>query len=139
MRAITFRGKSVSNGDWIYGDLYQKKDWYIVDDISEDYVVVDAETVGQNTGLEVHCGDIEDIPSFLFEGDVCELTLFNPITGLDDTCLGTIEYLDGAFWFLSVYQEGIAIPLPNIEDIRYNLTILGNKYDHLESLKKMYP
>ena len=139
MRANIFRGKGINNGEWIHGDLYQKEDWYIIDNIFGNYVVVDAETVGQYTGLEAHCGDIvEDVSSFLFEGDVCELKLFNPVGDLDNVYIGTIDYYNGAFWFVSINQEDIMIPLYKIKNIQSNLTILGNKYDHLELLKRMY-
>ena len=55
-RNIKFRGKSIENDKWIYGDLKHNKTYSICYDKNDVYFEVDGKTVGQFTGLlDINC------------------------------------------------------------------------------------
>lgn len=71
MREILFRGKNRSDGQWVQGDLNQWLDAVYIAAYNEDgYTktnwIVDAETVGQFTGVT----DINE--KKIFEGDIVQ-------------------------------------------------------------------
>jgi len=64
MREIKFRGKGIDNGEWIYGDLLQYRVLPVIFDKELEQHEVDAETIGQFTGLRDGNGDE------IYEGDI---------------------------------------------------------------------
>lgn len=128
MRQIKFRGKSLKNKKWVYGDLLrnicatrivryketdnesgQRADW--------DYVEVDDSTVGQFTGLTDNNG------KEIYEGDIL-------------LCKGKhlyhVDWITDGFMIRGKAYGGVAsikVFLPNQREVT------GNIYDNPELLK----
>ena len=125
MRTIKFRGKSKENGEWLYGDLEynRQKDiarihTYNKDGMYEGQEIIDADTIGQFTGLyDCHGKEI-------YEGDILD---FNGI-------IVEVRFVRGVFAFLA---DG------NLDeelcgDCRTDLfaKVIGNIYENSDMLKR---
>lgn len=82
MREISFRGKRIDNGEWIYGDLLQNIDAVKIREkeksiqaIAKSFTV-DPETVGEYTGLTDANG------KKIFEGDIIQYQPDNALAPL---------------------------------------------------------
>ena len=125
MREIIFRGKTVCDGDWIYGGITwnpSKKKVFIHTEWDEGEVI--PETVGQYTGLT------DKNSTKIFEGDIVE-------TKYGRWCQ--------VIWFSSPRgQRWNLIPLedkhkcPDDYDLwtPKNLEVIGNIHDNSELLNK---
>ena len=142
MREIKFRGKSIDNGEWVYGNLTKQRYVPGDKDCSPPYkleLVIDQEyegamftwfiipeTVGQYTGLTDKNG------TKIFEGDIVNYfrkDYLNSETIFTDGCF--------MFKFLSSYTQKIR--KSKQEPIFKNVTtcgeIIGNIHDNPELLK----
>ena len=122
MREIKFRGRD--GDDWYYGSLYvdsvgrtaiaEKKNWWIKP--------VNAETVGQFTGLkdhkgrEIYEGDIVECES----GRICKVVFFKS---------------NSACCFDLVPVGGFDCKPPKESTLWKDLTVIGNIYDNPELLE----
>jgi uncharacterized phage protein (TIGR01671 family) len=137
-REIKFRGKSVDNNEWVYGDLihigngciiYQgsQSDYEITNrtdvaiELFDDEVsVVRPETLGQFTGLrdksgkEIYEGDIVEC-----NGDICKVMYSNHYAGFA---------LDKKGWlYLHFFGEAFS---------NKDCLVIGNIHDNIELLKE---
>lgn len=121
MRTIKFRGKSIDNGEWVYGDLIHREGVpKSITAIQIGKSGVHEDTVGQFTGMldkngkEIYEGDI----LYAKDGDI---EIYNEI-GLKDGCFGYIGENSGEllpFCYYAVDEE-----------------ISGNIYDNPELMTK---
>lgn len=121
-RIIKFRGKSVLNDEWIYGDLVHRINIpKTISPVQINGIGVKEDTVGQFTGLydkngkEVYEGDI------LFIGNNGDKNIYNEVS-----------IKDGRFGYIGEWNHKI-MPF-----CYYNVTeeIAGNIYDNPELIKE---
>lgn len=125
MREIKFRGKSLDNGEWVYGDLHIRTPFpHIHSEIDYGKVDIDPHTVGQFTGLhdkygaEIYEGDIiiEKLRRARKEGERLVI------------CFDDFEYkgknANGATTSLSLLAE------------YHTIEVIGNIHDNPELLNK---
>lgn len=121
-RTIKFRGKSVLNDEWIYGDLVHRINIpKTISPVQINGIGVKEDTVGQFTGLydkngkEVYEGDI------LFIGNNGDKNIYNEVS-----------IKDGCFGYIGEWSHKI-MPF-----CYYNVTeeIAGNIYDNPELIKE---
>lgn len=91
MREILFRGKSVTDGRWVFGDLSNYGDCKTITTV-KDFSIIDScevipETVGQYTGLKDLHG------TRIFEADIVKVY----DVYCNETVVGVVEFCDGSF------------------------------------------
>ena len=91
MREILFRGKSVTDGRWVFGNLSNYGDYKTITTV-KDFSIIDScevipETVGQYTGLKDLHG------TRIFEADIVKVY----DVYCNETVVGVVEFCDGSF------------------------------------------
>lgn len=141
MRTIKFRGKRLTDGKWIYGDLIHVDKGLIniwtnnafgnnpegTDECGEE-VGVDPSTVGQFTGL------IDVNGKEIYEGDIVKTPLLDPI--FCDVISDVFDYAPVCFnngAFVVAYYEGRHKIY--LEDLYDKVEVVGNIHDNPELLK----
>lgn len=123
MREILFRGKSVNDGRWIYGDLSNYGDCKTITTV-KDFSIIDScevipETVGQYTGLKDLHG------TRIFEADIVKVY----DVYCNETVVGVVEFCDGSF---RIYDKDFT----SYDRWMYcKVEVIGNVYDNQELLK----
>ena len=120
MRTIKFRGKSCSNGDWFYGNLYDydKDGRTHICGLERGCLNIDPNTVGQFTGL------LDKNGKEIYEDDIVEFVNVN----LPD-CV--IVYDNGSFMYRELGED------ISLEELRLQFTVevIGNIHDNPELMK----
>lgn len=127
MRTIKFRAKIKENGEWLYGDLEynRQKDiarihTYNKDGIYEGQEIIDADTIGQFTGLYDKNG------KEIYEGDIMNDTTTKGV--------GVVEWNSVLCQFQLSWQN-----MPTAADIFFMVKcgsfVIGNIHDNPELLK----
>lgn len=153
MREIIFRGKRVDNGEWIEGIpiktydteiginlplRYKAKNITLMNNDrvelccamdesayfdTENYPIIDDETIGQYTGLkDVH-------GTRIFEGDVCKAYICKAADTVEKEVVGVICFEDGTFEFKCEHENIYLYPLINVFEV------IGNIFDSPELLE----
>ncbi len=133
MREIEFRGKQITTGEWLYGDIrHHKDDVCIFMQGSNKGEIVKQETVGQYTGLKDMNG------KKIYEGDILrwEYEDYDSDTGwhgrVKKKCAVTFEY--GSF-IIPAYPYYIGGCL-DFDEQNSAFEVIGNIYDNFELLKE---
>lgn len=136
MREIKFRGKRISGGEWVEGDLtqYSEAMSYITVDLVENEVYqVHTSTVGQYTGLKDKNG------REIYEGDIVELV--NTYKGMNTKTIVEIAFIDFTFagkWAEEYSPSGYMYnPLGSYNFPIVTIEVIGNIYENPELLVGM--
>lgn len=131
MREILFRGKRVDNGEWVEGGLLydsEQNESYIAEHFEDKAAYireVDAETVGQYTGLTDKNG------TKIFEGDIVTTDIKRPYL--------IVEFRNGCFMFNcndggeDYYDIMLPICKEPLNKYEYG-EVIGNIHDNPELL-----
>ena len=123
MREILFRGKSVTDGRWVFGNLSNYGDYRAIT-TTRGFSIIDScevipETVGQYTGLKDLHG------TRIFEGDVVKSI----------AAWYVVEFENGGYG-LRLFGKGKLIPIMGHGNFNENeVEVIGNVYDNQELLK----
>lgn len=122
MRTIKFRGKSVLNDEWVYGDLVHRINRpKTISPVQINGIGVKEDTIGQFTGLFDKNG------KEIYEGDI--LLMDEDETG---KIYNQVGIKSGCFGYIGEYS-GKLIPFC---DYRVTEEIAGNIYDNPELIKE---
>lgn len=130
-REIKFRGKRISNGEWLYGDLMQDNmnGCCIYPLENKGLKQVLRCTIGQFTGLYDKNG------KEIYEGDIVLTPFIDPIFGDmvgEDLCVKRqVKFNDGSF----VVNEGNGFIYLECFTRNNHIEICGNIHDNPELLK----
>ena len=123
MREILFRGKSVNDNRWVFGNLSDYGDCKTITTV-KDFSIIDScevipKTVGQYTGLKDLHG------TRVFEGDIVKVY----DVYCNETVVGVVEFCDGSF---RIYDKDFT----SYDRWMYGkVEVIGNVYDDVNLLE----
>lgn len=130
-REIKFRGKSVLNDEWIYGDLVHRINIpKTISPVQINGIGVKEDTIGQFAGLFDKNG------KEIYEGDIISVNGKYPklVKYIDDYacfCLANITDLNKKW--ISPWQQ---VSPSWWNDFKREIRVIGNMYDHPELIKE---
>lgn len=145
MGEILFRGKSIEDNNWVYGDLIREKKSfgkictriYKTTNNGWELIDVDSKTVGRYTGLTDKNGNK------IFEGDILKLILESKESDIpvivkygqyiEADSLDDSKYLG---WYLDIKNKCVSILLGENDGIELEFEVAGNIFDNPELLEE---
>ena len=138
MREILFRGKSVTDGRWVFGDLSNYGDYKTITTL-KDFSIIDScevipETVGQYTGLKGKKNGKK-----IFEGDILSIKCADGKSRLYPVYFGTY-HVDGfgnnfhIGFYIKYFDEDISLGFLADSNDQTDFEAIGNIYDTPELL-----
>lgn len=140
-REIKFRGKSKTDGEWFYGNLYDKdtEGRTHIGTTKKGCLNINPDTVGQYTGLKDKKG------REIYEGDIVTWMFFKTICSFngagdehEELLKGVIEWRQGGFIFRVLTNDFEQAGWYAISDLhtetRTDVKIIGNIHDNPELL-----
>ena len=127
-REIKFRGKSKTDGEWFYGNLFDKdtSGRTHICTTKKGCLDIDPDTIGQYTGLKDKNG------KEIYEGDIVKAPYLDPIFGgvVNNMFVNiVVGYNKGSF--VLEYDGNLRFYISDLYD---NIEVIGNIYDNPELL-----
>jgi len=115
MREIKFRGKSISDNSWVYGDMVRgTAGMFIYEQETNNEILVYPDTIGQYTGIEDMNG------REIYDGDIISDGTDADLVEWDASLLAFVVTANDGAMYLIDYLFG---------------EVIGNKYDNPELLE----
>lgn len=137
-REILFRGRSFSDGGWVYGDLEYERNkgllskvrihTYKEDGRYDRQYLVETSTVGEFTGMK----DIWGVK--IFEGDILYVTVFDCFDN-DKQYRVRVEWVGTEFMGVDVTNDEIAWNLCWLCNQDDEIEVIGNIHDNFDLMK----
>jgi len=125
MREILFRGKTLDDKTWIYGNYYKGIDNdYIQNSEYDTFDKVNKNTVGQFTGVE------DDKRVKIFEGDIVSFYEVLGQKGITKPFKGVVKYGKG-YYYVEYINERNRKGIWNLSSC-WHLVVVGNIHDNKE-------
>lgn len=127
MREILFRGKSVTDGRWVFGNLFDFGDCKTITTV-KDFSIIDScevipETIGQCTGLK----DKNNVDAF--EGDIVVCNQSGSYG------ISVIIYDNSAFYVMPLNGNILECTLWDYWYNDWDIEVIGNIHDNPELLE----
>lgn len=136
-KKVEFRGKRVSDNEWIYGYLADESSINNINEIATPNEDIDPETVGQFTNMY----DCDGKP--IFEGDIVESVSWNEFWSVGGNTMEPmrrrlfVDFRYGGFKLVEHFAYPMSDSVFDLSrwDEQGELKIVGNVYDNPELLK----
>lgn len=143
---MKFRGKRVKDDKWIYGYLAEYK-FHIINDVFEEkkvifknvanfatdnvgFVAQDCEVAPNTIGQYI--GGYDTNGYGIYEGDIVRFEKYLGVVSYNSKLASYIISLTGKGFYIPIMYRRVSLD----DEVRYDLEIIGNKWDNPELLEE---